>query len=163
VTTTTNDRPSRASQDRKAMDAALRQVLVPALRARGFQGSLPHFRRVGGTRLDLLTVQFDKYSGGFVVEIATAPPEGVPHPDGSWIAPDKVTAHSVTRRLRLGAAAEGRDHWFRYDAFLDRFRGDRRFTRLAEQVVSLLDRQAEGWWRDAAPRHAAGGGKGAGS
>lgn len=134
---------------REAMLAVLQETLVPALRARGFSGRLPHFRRPGAERIDLLAIQFDKYGGGFVVEIAKCPPEGVRHADGSWTGPERVTARDVVRRLRLGAATESGDHWFRYDGVLDRLRGSRRFARCAQAVVALLDRQAEPWWRDA--------------
>lgn len=52
------------------MDDALKAVVVPALRLRGFMGTFPHFRRIGECGIDLLTFQFDKWGGGFVVEIA---------------------------------------------------------------------------------------------
>jgi hypothetical protein len=42
---------------REAMDAALKETFVPALRERGFKGSLPHFRRLLSDRIDLLAVQ----------------------------------------------------------------------------------------------------------
>lgn len=35
-----------SSNERKKMDAALKQVVIPILREQGFKGSLPHFRRV---------------------------------------------------------------------------------------------------------------------
>ncbi|MEX2174453.1 MAG: DUF4304 domain-containing protein [Pirellulaceae bacterium] len=35
----------------------------------GFRGSFPHFRRVGGRRIDLLTFQFSMFGGQFVVEV----------------------------------------------------------------------------------------------
>ncbi|WP_081920733.1 DUF4304 domain-containing protein [Paraburkholderia terrae] len=34
---------------------------APTLRRLGFDGSLPHFRRQRGDRVDLLTVQFDRH------------------------------------------------------------------------------------------------------
>lgn len=137
------------SDDRNAMIRALQDVLVPVLRARGFRGSVPHFRRLEDARIDLLTIQFDRYGGGFVVEIAKCPLEGVVHPNGKRIEPSRVTAQDVSRRLRLGARSESGDHWFRYDTALDRLAGDRRFGRRAQEVVALLDRQAEPWWENA--------------
>lgn len=44
-----------------SMIAALKAVFVPVLRERGFKGSFPHFRRIRPDRIDLLTVQFDKW------------------------------------------------------------------------------------------------------
>ena len=55
---------------RLQMDAALKATLIPLLRDRGFKGSLPHFRRIGKSGIDLFTVQFDRNGGGFVVEVA---------------------------------------------------------------------------------------------
>lgn len=118
---------------------ALREGVVPKLRARGFSGTFPHFRRRGANQIDLLTFQFDKYDGGFVVEIAKCPPEGVRTSWGAEITPGKVNAHHINQRLRLGSAGPGSDHWFRYD------RGAST-NQIAESVLPYLDAQAEPWW-----------------
>jgi hypothetical protein len=65
---------------RDDMVLSLKQLFVPALRERGFKGSLPHFRRPLGNRIDRLTVQFDKWGGGFVIEISNCAPEGITQP-----------------------------------------------------------------------------------
>lgn len=52
---------------RDEMNHALKVRFVPGLRQLGFKGSLPHFRRQRESRVDLLTVQFDRHGGGFVV------------------------------------------------------------------------------------------------
>ena len=57
------------------MDRVLKATVIPELRARGFQGSLPHFRRRRPDRIDLLTFQFDRSGGRFVVELAQCGPE----------------------------------------------------------------------------------------
>jgi Domain of unknown function (DUF4304) len=44
------------------MVLSLKELFVPALRQRGFKGSLPHFRRPLKDRIDLLTVQFDLFT-----------------------------------------------------------------------------------------------------
>ena len=137
------------ASERDVMLAALQAVLVPVLRTRAFRGRLPHFRRAAAERADLLTIQFDEHGGGFAAEIAKCPPAGVRHSDGSLIAPERVTAHDIARRRRLGATAEDGDHWFRYDGLLNRLRGAQRFTRCAQAVVAMLDQQAEPWWCDA--------------
>ena len=59
------------------MKRALKETFVPALRTAGFKGSLPHFRRLRENQIDLLTVQFDKWGGGFVFEILKCGIEGV--------------------------------------------------------------------------------------
>src|SRR5262245_45770115 len=54
-----------ARPDTKLMRAALKRVVVPELHRRGFAGTLPHFRRVVGARLAVMSFQFDKWGGGF--------------------------------------------------------------------------------------------------
>jgi len=74
------------------MIAALKAEFVPALKERGFKGSFPHFRRIKPDKIDLLTVQFDKWGGGFVIEIAKCGPEGITTSWGLHIPPNKVRA-----------------------------------------------------------------------
>src|SRR5208282_3539740 len=62
---------------RDDMISSLKSLFVSALRERGFKGSLPHFRRPTQDRIDLLTIQFDRWGGGFVIEISKCP--GWPH------------------------------------------------------------------------------------
>src|SRR5260221_2865136 len=87
-----------SSKDREAMDAALKELVIPVLRANGFKGSLPHFRRVTPQAIDLLTFQFDKWGGGFVVEISKCSPGGYTMHWGQHLAPSKVTAHHLHPR-----------------------------------------------------------------
>lgn len=133
------------SEDRKSMLASLQAGMVPRLRDSGFTGSLPHFRRVLPDRTDLLSVQFDKWGGGFVVEISRAPQGDFQTPWGETVEPRRLTAHHLPpdERLRLGAKVGG-DHWFRYDRGW--FRRRPSFDELTEQVCELLVTQAEPWW-----------------
>jgi hypothetical protein len=124
---------------RDEMISAIKEHVVPHLRAKGFKGSFPHFRRVSTSRIDLLTFQFDKWGGGFVVEIAQCGPEGVTMYWGRKIIPAKVTAHDVDRRLRLGSSSESEDHWFRFDSGQDTHD-------VALGVIPWIDGQAEKWW-----------------
>ncbi|WP_322049645.1 DUF4304 domain-containing protein, partial [Paraburkholderia sp. J67] len=64
------------SMNRDEMNSALRARFVPALRQLGLKGSLPHYRRQRDSRVDLLTVQFDRHGGGFVVELAQCGAKG---------------------------------------------------------------------------------------
>jgi len=100
-----------------SMIAALKAEFVPALKERGFKGSFPHFRRIKPDKIDLLTVQFDKWGGGFVIEIAKCGPEGITTSWGLHIPPNKVRAWDANDpRPRLGSPAPGEDGiWFRYD------------------------------------------------
>jgi hypothetical protein len=128
---------------REDMIEALRTEVIPALRDIGFKGSFPHFRRPQAARIDLLTFQFDKWGGGFVVEVATCPATGTTLPWGKQVGPRKVTAHDVgaKNRPRLGPAGvlEGHDdHWFRYDGAVG-------VIEVARQVVAAIP-GAVAWW-----------------
>lgn len=137
------------SADRERMIATLQARVVPVLRERGFRGSFPHFRRLTDTGLHLLTFQFDKWGGGFVVEVAWCPAEGVLGQGGAQIPPGEVTTRHVSRRLRLGAADEESDHWFRYDRRGWLSWGDP-YAKAAREVLPFLDGQAEDYWRQSA-------------
>jgi len=126
---------------RNEMLLSLKELFVPALRERGFKGSLPHFRRPMKNRIDLLTIQFDKWGGGFVIEISNCALEGVTMPWGEPIPPNRVRAWDVypPNRRRLGSAMAGEDgHWFRFD-------GWRGTGKVAREAVSYLQ-EAEQWW-----------------
>src|ERR1700734_3774513 len=98
------------------MDKALRATVVPWLRARGYVGGLPHFRRMGSTVVDVLTFVFDKWGGGFTVEIGQCPPEGIVTSWGVAIAPRMVNTSYLTDRTRISADDRpGTAGWFRFD------------------------------------------------
>jgi hypothetical protein len=136
---------------RAAMDRALRQVVVSDLRARGFVGRFPHFRRHRATRLDLLTFQFSQFGGRFVVEIGSCAPDGLRTP--FRVVPHKVTAWSLDllERLRLGTSATKSDYWFKFGSRdyepSNPLRSDAYYHRVATRVLKLLDSQAEPHWR----------------
>ena len=62
--------------DRKMMNEALKKNLIPKLREQGFKGSVPHFKRSKENNIDLITFQFNKRGGSFVVELAVCPKDG---------------------------------------------------------------------------------------
>ncbi|SOE95400.1 protein of unknown function [Burkholderia sp. D7] len=125
---------------RKEMNAALNAHFVPALRQRGFKGSLPHFRRQRDGRVDLVTVQFDRHGGGFAIEILGCASEGVATNWGKHIPASEVTAHDIhpNERHRLGTSGQNADHWFRFDQSVSP-------TDIAESLCAYLD-EAERWW-----------------
>ena len=94
------------------MDAALKAVLLPRLRAAGFVGSYPKLRRVVGDRLDLLDVQHSTSGGRFYLNIAQAPAEGFVKGD-EWLAsfpPEKLeTGHCYGDRSRVNP----KDSWWK--------------------------------------------------
>ena len=103
--------------DRRQMLDALKAILIPVLKCDGFSGSFPHYRRRRPDLYDLVTFQFDRHGGGFVVEIARCLPSGIEHPTGhvqagkarAW---DRHPNHRKRIKPRHGA---GTDTWFRYD------------------------------------------------
>jgi hypothetical protein len=123
------------------MDAALRETFVPVLRARGFKGSLPHFRRLLPDRVDLLSVQFDRHGGGFVVEVSRCSPDGVTTALGKHIPASRATAHDLhpDKRHRLGSPRPGTEgRWFRFDDGTSA-------SAVATSLLGHID-EAEKWW-----------------
>jgi len=103
------------------MEAALKKLVVPVLRERSFTGSFPHFRRIK-EEVDLLTFQFDRNGGGFIIEAAKGKKEGFTTHWGKYIPAAKLTAWDLhpDQRKRLHPGPDGSvESWFRYDASQD--------------------------------------------
>jgi hypothetical protein len=93
------------STERDKMIEELKKWVVPSLRKNSFSGTFPHFRRIGHEQVDLLTFQFNKRGGSFLIEISYF------FPNISWIAnnlifnkpiqTNKVTAQHCNIRKRL--------------------------------------------------------------
>lgn len=118
------------------MVRALKAVVVPLLREHGFTGSFPHFRRLHQLRIDLLTFQFDRHGGGFIIEIGRCGPQGFTTHWGKQIPPEKVRAWDLPAKQRARIQprnGSGTDSWFRFD---DLAADD--FTRTANSVVPFL-------------------------
>ncbi|WP_121612545.1 DUF4304 domain-containing protein [Mesobacillus foraminis] len=131
-----------STADRKMMDTALKEIVIPILREHGFKGSIPHFRRVNETNIELITFQFNKWGGSFVVELATCPKEGTTMSWGEKIPPNKVTAHHINERFRLGATSlEDEGIWFSYE----KARTDEDYAAVAKNVLKLLNTSDESW------------------
>ena len=136
---------------RDAMMAALKDHLVPGLRAKGFKGSFPHFRRVLLPRVDYLTVQFNTAGGSFVVEVATSSSNGKPQGYGSELPIEKLNTQYFRERFRLGSdSANGvADHWFQfgprmYDPIAAVQSGDF-YDRIAQQILAAFENGGEKW------------------
>lgn len=128
---------------RESMDRVLKGTVVPQLREAGFSGSLPHFRRRCVGAIDLLTFQFDRNGGGFVVELARCATDGFTTHWGKHIPASKVTAWDLnpTARHRIKpVAGSGTDSWFRFD--------HGQVESAAQEFLDHLPR-AEAWLRDA--------------
>lgn len=145
------------------MIASLKEIVVPRLRERGFRGSFPHFRRPTDRQIELLSFQFDRNGGGFVIEISRCPPGGITTYWGKEIPPDKVTPHDLhpDERQRLQPLeGGGTDSWFRFDSrpqpsrgFVDLFwkllfgsaEPPMSYPSIAQSVIPFLD-QADKWY-----------------
>src|SRR5215470_9861393 len=130
---------------REAMDGALKKAVIPSLRQAGFTGSFPHFRRAGAFAVDLLTFQFDKNGGGFVIELGRCSREGFTTHWGKHIPASRVTAldlHPDQRHRIKPREGPGTDSWFRFD------KGQ--VQAATQHVLAALPR-AESWWREAQP------------
>jgi hypothetical protein len=125
---------------RDEMIKALKSILIPLLREKGFKGSFPHFRRRLETRIDLIFFFFDKYGGGFIVEIGASPTNGFTIKGGTHFPPDKVNTTHHVPCIRLEPTEEHDS--FRYDE--EPIPPDI-YEKLAYEVVSLLPK-AEEWW-----------------
>jgi hypothetical protein len=87
----------------KRMKAALKKVLVPALKERGFSGKYPEFQRKVGETLHLVSVQFYKYGGSFFVECAHHPAGEKKESGGELVPENKITVARtpIWNRVRL--------------------------------------------------------------
>ena len=131
---------TRASRhtSREDMDASLKAIVVPHLRAMGFKGSLPHFYRARGDAVDVLTFQFRTGGGSFVVELGRVGADGFDF-HCKHIPPAKAKTSYLKARYRLGVPLPlgvERDHWFTFH--------DRDPQEVAREVCTELDR-AEVW------------------
>lgn len=129
------------SELRKNMNIAIKKNIVPVLREQGFKGSFPHFRRKNKNHIDLITFQFNTWGGSFVVELATSPLEGMIMSWGEEIPANKVTAHHVNERHRLGESGGEPGIWFDYSQA--RTTGD--FEQVCHSVLGLLHLSDPNW------------------
>ena len=112
-----------------------------------FTGTFPHYRRPGKEHIDLITFQFDKRGGGFVIEISKCPPDGITTTWGQQIPANKIRAWDVhpDKRLRLQPRpGSSPDDWFRYDNFTV---SRNLYYKTAREVLPFLD-IAENWWAE---------------
>ena len=131
-----------ASSERKKMDNALKNTVIPYLREQGFKGSLPHFRRMNETNIDLITFQFNRWGGSFMVELTSCSLEGVTTYWGGHIPPNKVTAHDIDDRYRLGAKSKDNDGiWFEFE----NAKSEIDFENVASNVLNLLNLSDRNW------------------
>ena len=87
----------------KPVTAAIKATLQPVLVAAGFAGRFPNYRRVRDARIDLLSIQYAKYGGAFVIESGSLP-RGPLHTSWGEVVPEEklVLEHALLQdRARL--------------------------------------------------------------
>jgi len=137
-----------SGSDRDEMIENLNEIVVPVLRQLNFQGSFPHFRRITFDRINLLTFQFDRSGGGFVIEIANCKPGDFKTSFGREIKQNKLTAHDLDIRKRIQSNMQTtsslKGDWFRYDKKQLFGLGDI-YKKVCKEVLSKLDIATEYW------------------
>ena len=101
------------------MTAVLKKIVQPFLRSSGFKGSFPHYRRIGAEAIDLLTFQFNRHGGSFVIEVARCGTDGIMSARGLRIPPDETRAWDIHPNYRTRiepAPGNAGDKWFCFDA-----------------------------------------------
>jgi hypothetical protein len=124
--------------ERKEMIGALRKYFVPVLREKGFTGTHPHYRRIGTKKIDLLTIQFDKWGGGFRIEVAKCPSQDIVGVHGQSVMPSKATVWDFTKNRYFLCKGE----WLRYNI---QHPDEETFHRLALEALKQFD-IAENWF-----------------
>ncbi len=132
------------------MKWALSQRVIPELRKLQFKGTFPHFRRIFEERLNLLTFQFDKYGGGFIIEIANCDAKGFTTSWGKEISLNKLTVYDLFKRKRIysdvASNDSSTDNWYRYDrTSLKEFINI--YDSICDEVLENLT-LAEDYWRN---------------
>lgn len=108
---------------RQLMVKALRERIGEDLRRTGFSGSFPHYRRTrtGASivETDLITFQFDRHGGGFVIEVGRHMGADFATSWGATIALKDLRAwdlHPSNRtRIQDNDTTGGTEGWFRFD------------------------------------------------
>ena len=107
------------STERDKMIKSLNENFIPELRNRSFKGSFPHFRKTENGKTNLLTFQFDRNGGGFIIELANWNESEFKTHWGKIIKLNKLTAHDLHERQRIYpntlTEENGKESWFRYD------------------------------------------------
>jgi len=138
-----------SNSERDKMIKKLNEIVVPNLRQCDFRGSFPHFRRLTVDKINLLTFQFDRNGGGFVIEVANCNRGDFKTPYGLEIKENKLTAHDLNKRKRIQSNMKTQnsstEDWFRYDK--KTFGFGNIFENVCKDVLSKLC-FAEDYWEN---------------
>ncbi len=136
------------SKERDEIIGSLNRIFVPELRNLKFKGSFPHFRKTENDITNLLTFQFDRNGGGFIIELANYKGKEYKTHWNEIIELNKLTAHHLNERKRIYPNSEseenGTDSWFRYDK-KPFFSFGNKFDKLAEKAVERIPLMENYW------------------
>lgn len=123
------------------MAIAIKNVLLPEIRRRGFDGSgVANFARSSGAHRDFLSIQYWTYGGSFILEFSRVPANCV-DPDSGEV-PKRVFETDPLLRKRLIDTEQHKDfHGFSFKGFGSE---QGQYDQLAVSVVALLP-QVEAW------------------
>lgn len=126
------------------MAISIKNVLLPALRQRGFGGSgVAHFVRASDAHRDFLSIQYWTYGGSFILEFSRVPAAWVDPESGE--VPKRVFETDPLLRKRLIDTEQHKDfRGFSFKAFGSE---QSQYDQLAASVVALLP-QIEAWLED---------------
>ena len=128
------------------MRGSFKSILIPALASRGFRGKRSTFRRFGPDYLDLLTIQYWKYGGSFILEFGRTARGDFQTNWGPIVPEDEMdVAHlPTTKRARLDERDPASDDIFRGFKYEGFGTDPNRYDALATRVANLLP-QVDAW------------------
>jgi len=134
---------------RELVMKALSSTFVPHLRARGFAGSFPHFRRKLDDRIDFLDVQFAREGGRFCINIGQTGPDGLQDPNWPGLSIEKTTVGHLRQRSRVGRGFWAKQ-WFdfgprSYDP-AQPTKPEAYYANIASDAVRAFDKDGERWF-----------------
>jgi hypothetical protein len=143
--TTTLATSKKMSTERDEMIKSLKEIFIPELRNRNFKGSFPHFRKTESGKTNLLTFQFDRNGGGFIIELANWSESEFKTHWGKIITLNKLTTHDLNERQRIYPNSiteqSGTDSWFRYE----KPKSVEFYDKLSQIVVSRIPIMEQYW------------------
>ena len=134
------------SREGDLMRSALKKVLLPELSRMGFTGTGSNFQRRSAQSLDLLSVQYWKHGGQFILEFARGKRGALKTSWGDVVQEEAIgVAHiSPLQRARLQQTLETTEELFRGFKFSGFGEDPAKYTALANEVASLLP-QVNAW------------------
>ena len=134
------------SREGDLMRKALKKILLPELARIGFIGTSSNFQRRSAENLDLLSIQYWKYGGQFILEFARSKRGVLNTSWGEVVEEENIgVAHiSPLQRARLQQSLEASEELFRGFKFSGFGEDLAKYSALAIEVSSLLP-QVNAW------------------